>query len=171
MDAEIAVVASGHFRGAIQAGTLTFGDLDKACISSANPFLSNVTGKQLWEALESGLDPDLNQVKHHGLRGSPVGIPQISGMVVEFDPDEKPNQRIRQVYIQGQALNLDKSYRVAHTDFESFPEIGYLEIEDKQTISVEVPTILGEVLADYVREHSPLSEPARGRWVEVAHRR
>ena len=43
-------------------------------------------GAQIRQALERGLDPATCELKHHAYRGTPIGIPQVSGLTVEFDP-------------------------------------------------------------------------------------
>ncbi len=168
MAAEVAMVSSGQFHRALAAGTLTLGQLDAACFSTANPWLSEVRGEQLLEALERGLNPAITQVKHPGYRGAPVGFPQISGLLVEYDSSATVRPRVRRVVVQGQLIEPDRLYRLAHTDAETMPEVGYLVLEDGQTLEHEVPTILREVIAEYVRQHSPVPEPQRGRWLPTS---
>jgi 5'-nucleotidase len=168
MDADIAMVASGQFRRPLEAGTLTLGQLDAACFSTANPWLSEVRGDQILEALERGLDPAITQVKHPSYRGAPIGIPQISGMLIDYAINAATKPRVRRVLIQGHPIDPDRCYRLAHTDAESMPEVGYLVLDDGQIRVQEVPTILKEVIADYVRRHSPLPSPQRGRWMPIS---
>jgi len=168
MSAEIAMVSSGQFRHALEAGILTLGQLDAACFSTANPWLSEVRGDQILDALERGLDPSITQAKPPSYRGTPIGIPQISGMLVEYDSNALGEPRVRRAIIQGQIVEPNRLYRLAHTDAETMPEVGYLELDDGQTIEQEVPTILREVIADYVRLHSPLPVPQRGRWISTS---
>jgi 5'-nucleotidase len=168
MNADIAIVSGGQFHRALEAGNLTLGQLDAACFSTANPWLSEIRGDQILKALERGLDPSINKIEHPSYRGTPVGIPQISGMVVHYDSKASRVPRVRRVLIQGQPVELDRHYRVAHTDAETMSEIGYLMLESGQTIKQEVPTILREVIADYVRDHSPVPLPERGRWIPIS---
>lgn len=168
MRADIAIVSSGQFRQALESGILTLGQLDAACFSTANPWLSEVRGDQILEALERGLEPSITKVKHPSYRGAPIGIPQISGMLVHYDSNALGEPRVRRVLIQGQQVEPNRLYRLAHTDAETMSEVGYLALDDGQTIKQEVPTILREVIADYVRLHSPLPVPQRGRWISVS---
>jgi 2',3'-cyclic-nucleotide 2'-phosphodiesterase (5'-nucleotidase family) len=168
MRSDIAMVSSGQFRQPLQAGTLTLGQLDAACFSTANPWLSDVRGEQILEALVRGLDPSISEVKHPSYRGAPIGIPQISGMRVYYDSKAPGEPRVRRVDIQGKPIEPDQIYRLAHTDAETMPEVGYLVLDVGQTVEQEVPTILREVIADYVRGHSPLSAPQRGRWILIS---
>jgi len=167
MGAERAIVCSGMFHADLPAGMLTLGQLDAACFSTANPYVSEVTGAQIQAALEKGLDPAISENMHHSFRGVPVGIPQISGMRVEYNPDAEPGRRVRRIEIAGRPLEPHRTYRLAHTDAETIPNIGYLTLEEGQPSQSEMPTILREVIEDYVRAHSPLPSPAAGRWVQV----
>jgi 2',3'-cyclic-nucleotide 2'-phosphodiesterase (5'-nucleotidase family) len=167
MDAEAALVASGMFHQGLPAGVVTLGQLDRASFSSANPAVTRVRGSQILAALERGLDPAISQPKHKGFRGTPMGIPQISGMVVEYDADAEVGQRVRHVLVQGEPLDLERVYRVAHTDAEIIPEFGYLLLGEGQEPRYEVPTILREAMEAYIQGHSPVPPPESGRWVRV----
>ena len=167
MQADAAMVASGQFHAGLPAGNVTYGDLDQACFSSANPTMSEVSGARILQALERGLDLELARYEHHGFRGTPVGTPQISGMQVIFNPQAAPEQRVKKVTIGKSPLDLQKSYRLAHTDAELSPEAGYLTLGENQHSDYEVPTILPEVLEDYIRKHSPVSKPETQRWIKI----
>ncbi len=75
--------------------------------------------------------------------------------------------RIKQVHISGKPLQLEQIYRVAHTDAETNPDVGYLVLDKDQSTEHEVPTILREALAEYLQTKSPFPEPARGRWKQL----
>jgi len=167
MNADIALLASGLFHAPIARGKLTFGGLDAACFSTANPYLSEVRGTQILEALERGLNSSISKFELRGLRGPPMGIPQVSGMVVEYSGNPESNPRVQRVLVNGDPLDLNHFYRVAHTDVEIVPDVGYLVLQDNQILSIEVPTILREVLADYIRDHSPVKLPLERRWILV----
>jgi 2',3'-cyclic-nucleotide 2'-phosphodiesterase (5'-nucleotidase family) len=165
--AEIAIVSSGLFHKGLESGTLTFGALDGACFTAANPCVTEMRGEQIIWSLERGLDPAVSQTKHQGFRGTPVGIPQIGGMVVEYDPGGNARPRVQRVVVQGTPLDLKRLYRVAHTDAETIPEIAYFSLEDGQKTTSEAPIILREVIEAYVRRHSPVPLPEGERWRPV----
>jgi len=166
MGAEAALVASGQFHAGLPAGEVTLGDLDRACFSSANPGVTSVRGDQIRRALERGLDDDFAQTTASGFRGTPVGRPQISGLRVRYAPGAAPGSRVKEVWINGEPLEASRTYLLAHTDAEISPNIGYLELEEHQIPRFEVPTILREVIADYLELHTPVSLEM-GRWEEL----
>jgi len=165
--AEAAIVSSGLFHQGLPAGTITLGQLDAACFTTANPFLTEVRGTQIVTALERGLDPAISRFKHHGFRGTPIGIPQISGMMVEYDPDAEVGRRVQRVMVQGKPIDPNRLYCLAHTDAETMSKVGYLVLDRGQSTEQEVPTIVREVIEDYVRRHSPVPQPMQGRWLSI----
>lgn len=167
MDAEAAILMSGLFHTGLPAGTITLGDLVAACFSTANPYVSEVRGAQIVQALEWGLMPERAQYHHHGFRGTPIGTPQISGLTVYYDPDAPDGERVRRVLVNGKPLEPERVYRVAHTDAELMREYGYLVQSELVRSEGEVPTIVNEVIMDYLRDHSPLPPLERGRCVRV----
>lgn len=167
MHADAAILMSGQFHAGLPAGMITLGDLVTACFSSANPYVSELRGAQIVKALERGLMPSHNTYYHHSLRGTPVGIPQISGLTVWYDPDAGDGARVQRVLINGLPIEAERFYRVAHSDAEWIREHGYLVPSETEHFEGEVPTIVNEVLADYLRIHTPLSPPATGRWVQT----
>ena len=167
MNGEIAIVASGMFHKPLPGGTVTLGMLDAASFSSANPGVTLVTGREILAALEKGLDPAFTEQTPKAFRGTPIGMPQISGMIVEYDPERAVGQRVACVLVQGAPLEPERAYRLAHTDAEVAEKIGYMALAEGQSAQYEVPTILREVMEDYIQRRSPVPMPDGGRWVRV----
>jgi 5'-nucleotidase len=167
LDADVAIIASGQFHHSLSAGTVRFGQLDAACFSSANPCLTVATGRQIIHALERGLDPAINQYQHTGFRGTPIGIPQISGLKIWYDDKAPVGEKVTKVYVSDEPIDPGRTYRLAHTDAETMGEYGYLLLEDGQSTQHEVPTIIREAIEDYLHTHSPVPQPVGGRWNPV----
>lgn len=164
MGADLALLASGQFQRGLPAGEIILRQLHETTFSTASPAVTVLSGRQILEALERGLEPSVNRYSHHGLRGTPFGIPQVSGIQVWYNPEPKAGRRVRHIRVGNEILLPDHLYRVAHTDAELMPE-AYIKPDDGQTTSYEVPTILVEVLLDYLRQYSPLSRAAGSRWI------
>jgi 5'-nucleotidase len=165
--AEAAMLSSGVLQSGLSAGGVTLGQLDAVCLSSASPFLTEVRGEQLLAALERGLDPAITRDRRLETGRLPPGIPQISGLVVEYDPAAAVGGRVRRVTVQGEALDPGRIYRVAHTGTEIHPEVGYLVVEEGRRTVHEGSAMLRQVLEAYLRRHSPVSAPRLGRWLCV----
>lgn len=150
MGAECAILTSGLFHSGLPAGVITLGMLDAACFTTANPQLSQVRGEQLRAAVERALDPDLVHATLKMFRGTPVGLPAFAGMQVVWN-----ESGVQSLTVQGQPLDAARLYRVAHTDAEvkeGPSRHGYLELEPGQLLHTEVPTILREVVEEYLRQ-------------------
>ncbi len=165
MNAEAALLCSGNLRAGLPAGLITQREINAASISTANPFLTQVSGAQILAALERSLDPAMTTPLAHGLRGTPWGILQISGMRVEFDPSRPLGERVLAVSVGSEPLDPGRTYGLAHTDAETSSEHCFLAVDPDQPSTHDIPTIVPEVLAGYVRRHSPAPAPALGRWI------
>jgi hypothetical protein len=60
-------------------------------------------------------------------------------------------------------INLQATYRVATTDYELMPQLGYFPDLDLTTVEYDAPWILREVLHDHFRHFKPLTPGTRPR--------
>jgi hypothetical protein len=88
----------------------------------------------------------------NGLRGAPIGMPHVSGMTVRYNP-ARPDAL--EAEINREPLQPERLYRVAASDMELSDFIGYLTLPH-ESVTYELPTIMSEVLEDYLALHSPL---------------
>ncbi|MBB6482388.1 bifunctional metallophosphatase/5'-nucleotidase [Spirochaeta isovalerica] len=161
---ELALVAAGNLQKPISKGEITRADLNRACFSTANPCVSTMTGSAILESLEKGLDENLNRFYHHGLRGAPIGIPQISGMRVEADLSLKKGNRIKSVEIRGVPLDENKTYRIAHTDLESNKRLGFFPDTGHSLEAIDREIFLGDVIAGHLEESGLVNLTGENRW-------
>lgn len=157
--AEIAFVLAGLWETGLDAGSLTQGALYSANRSSANPAKVELTGGQIEQFLRAGLNPENAAKSPHALRGRKMGLPHVAGMTVHYDPS---NLDTLEVHVSGTPLEKERKYIAAATDFEFSDIAGCLVLPDEQ-VEYEVPTIMPEVLEDYIMKHSPLQRPTDGR--------
>lgn len=151
---DLAIVAGGNLSRGIDKGEITMADLNRACFSTANPCISRISGKTLRQSLEKGLTDDLRNFYHHGLRGAPIGIPQISGLSVRAELSEMEGKRIKGMTISGKPVDESKMYTIAHTDLENHRKLGYFPDSGHQLKEVQNDIFLKDVLVDYL-EHFP----------------
>jgi hypothetical protein len=142
----------------LESGTLTQGTLFTAIRSTANPAKVQLTGEQILRFFQEALKPENAARKLHPLRGRAVGMPHVAGACVTYHED----LGVIEVEINGKSLERDRTYTVASTDMEFADFINYLVIPFAQ-IEFEVPTIMPEVLEDYITKHSPIQPPQAGR--------
>ena len=155
--AQLALVL-GHWQNGLEAGPLAQGTLFSASRSTANPARVELTGAQILQFLQEALKPENMARKIRPLRGRAVGMPHVAGARVRYTKDLEAIE----VEINRQPLNETQTYIVAATDMEFADYMGYLVIPFEQ-IQFEVPTIMPEVLEEYIASHSPISRPTAGR--------
>ena len=108
--ADVAIVNAGGIRSdrVLPAGPLTrrnlielhpFGNI--VCMVSTN-------GRILLEALNAGVTK---------LPAAAGQFPQVSGLAMRVDPSRPPGERVRDVRVQGEPLDVRKTYTVAVPDF------------------------------------------------------
>jgi 2',3'-cyclic-nucleotide 2'-phosphodiesterase (5'-nucleotidase family) len=149
---QIALILSGHWTTGLDKGVLTRGALYAAIRSTANPARLVLRGRQIREFLQKALEPENAARKLHALRGSAVGMPHVAGIRISYDPKDTNSLEIS---IEGDLLIDDNAYIIASTDMEFSEYIDYLVIPDEQ-IEFEIPTIMPEVLEDYIRQRSTI---------------
>jgi 5'-nucleotidase len=160
-NAQIAMTVAGHWTTGLEVGPLTLGALNSAIRSPANPAEVSVTGAQIAGFLQAALRPENASRQLRVLRGVAVGMPHVAGMRVRYDP---ASFNLVEAHVGGEPLQPDRRYVVAATDLEFYDFLGYLVIPAEQ-IRFEVPTIMPEVLGDYIAQRSPLGAPGVDRIV------
>jgi 2',3'-cyclic-nucleotide 2'-phosphodiesterase (5'-nucleotidase family) len=168
MKADVAVIISGQLVTGLPSGPITFGDVNRASVITANPQRTRVHGAEILAALERGTSPGLVSARPTGLRGQPVGWPQISGMAVEWDPQAPDGHRIRRAWVGEELLDPDRTYLMAHSDAETMRDFALFLLDEGRATETEIPTVTSEVLEDYLRRHSPVTVPPGGRWRRVS---
>ena len=154
-DAQISFVLAGHWETGLEDGPLTQGALFTANRSTANPAWVKLTGNQIKQFLREASKPENAERKIHALRGRAVGMPHFAGVKIHRNTNGLESFEVE---FQGKPIEDNEPYLVASTDMEFSDYIGYLVIPF-ETMEFEVPTIMPEVLEDYIKKHTPLSPP------------
>lgn len=157
--AQVALSVPGHWTCGLEAGLVTQGSLYAAMRSTGNPARVEMTGSQIEQTICKALRPESAQRKIMPLRGNPVGMLHIAGIEV-VDGDLSANKL--SVMMNGKPIDEDGTYIVATSDLEISEYLDYCVIPPEEA-EYEVPTILPEVLEDYLRRHSPMPAPKPGR--------
>jgi 2',3'-cyclic-nucleotide 2'-phosphodiesterase (5'-nucleotidase family) len=141
MRAEVAVVtAAAAFSEPLAAGLLTRGALYEACPSPAVAGVVELTGAQLREIVEKGLDAEFATDTPRAFRGRPRGLMHLSGAEL----------RDSELLVGGEPLDDARAYRVAGTDWELDVYGGYAKPEWGLRVEYDMPYILREVVEDAV---------------------
>lgn len=169
--ADAALCQPTHLLAGMPAGTVTLKRIYRACKSPGNPAWRQMTGAQLLEMLDLGLATERARRIAPWGRGRPNGRIAVSGVTATYDEHAPTGQRLTDVLISGEPLDPQRRYTVAGSDaemtslaWEDSDHSSLLSFElSEDDVTYEVPTVLREVLEDYVREHSPVKPPAVGR--------
>jgi 5'-nucleotidase/UDP-sugar diphosphatase len=157
VQARVALISGGGIRASIPAGDVSLGSAIN--VLPFNDYLATVdiSGSQLMSALENGV----SRVEQGDGR-----FPQVAGLRFTWDPEASPGSRIRSVEtrtINGyQPLDPGASYRIVLNNFDAGGGDGYTEFTQGQN-AITLGYVDYEVLADYIKSHSPLNPAVEGR--------
>ena len=146
--AEVAfVTAAMSVTEALPAGPLKRITLWEACSSSANPGVVELTGAQLLHIVERGLDPVFAAERPRSHRGQPRGLMHLSGA----------SMHAGQLYVGKEAVEPERVYKVASSDWELGAGGGYAEAGWDLKPAYEVQTIMHDIIEDYLKGKGPVA--------------
>jgi 2',3'-cyclic-nucleotide 2'-phosphodiesterase (5'-nucleotidase family) len=130
MGAEVGLATSAVVLDeALPPGPLRRGALWEVCHSTANPALTELTGAQLLQMLERGNEPAFVQTTSGPLRGKPRGPLHVAGPT---------------------AIDPDRTYAVAATDFELERYGELVGAEWRLDVRYDYPTIIREAVEEHL---------------------
>ncbi|MEA3313393.1 MAG: 5'-nucleotidase C-terminal domain-containing protein [Caldisericota bacterium] len=177
---KIAVTNGGGIRG---DKIYPKGEITTATITEMHPFgnsivVVNLTGAQLKEVLERGAAAlrSVNDPRDPSTIGSGSFL-QIAGLKITIDISKTPQQlssdntsivvpgeRVTEVLVNGEPLNMDKIYEVAVNDFIAAGGDGYLTLKNLPDADKDFTYVyLTDALSRYIENHTPISPEVEGR--------
>ncbi|KAK0622056.1 Metallo-dependent phosphatase-like protein [Bombardia bombarda] len=157
--ADCAIMAAGTIRGdqIYAPGPIRVKDVTD-CFPFEDPVVViKVTGKALWEALESGVS------LYPALEGR---FPQVSNIVFKFDPSKSPGSRVVSVAVGGAPVDLDKTYILSTRGYMARGRDGYTSLLVKseggaceEVVSEENGILISMMLRQYF-----MALKVMGRW-------
>ena len=155
--ADVAVVNSGGIRGdrIYPAGPIT-----RRTVIAMQPFGNvlceiAIPGRALLAALNAAVSK---------LPSSEGRFPQVSGMTLRVDMNAPADNRVRDVRVAGQPLDLGKTYLVATTDYQLRGGDGYDAFTGQRVIvDPESGQILSTVLERYISARREVNPAVEGR--------
>lgn len=140
ISADVALTNGGGIRATISEGDITVGD-----ILTAFPFTNfvvgiEVTGQDIKDALEHGVDS----------APEPAGkFPHVSGMTFKYDSSKPAGERVTEVLVKGEKLDLEKTYKLATNDFVSIGGDDYKMFAGKTKFAENA--LLSDVLIEKIK--------------------
>jgi 5'-nucleotidase/UDP-sugar diphosphatase len=173
--ADITLINGGGIRTSIKKGVVRVKDVYSVLPFDNYIVAIKLTGKQIREALEHGVS---------GVEEEEGRFPQVSGLAFKYSPSKKRGARIKEIFVAGRPIQLDKDYVVATNDFLAAGGDGYRAfgeaIQSSRNFSILGGMIKGEkvvysesgrwlrdVVAGYIREKKKIAPKVEGRIVEI----
>ena len=138
--ADVALTNGGGIRTSVDVGEITYGELNAVLPFGNIVTKIQVTGKQIVDALEHGTS---------AVPGASGGFPQVSGITYEIHSYLTEN-RVKNVKINGENVDLNKTYTLATNDFTAVGGDGYDMF--KNTPKLGEYTALDEALVAYIKQ-------------------
>ena len=137
---DIAIVNGGNLRANLPKGDVTKGDVIAILPFGDSLFVAEIKGSVVREMLEYSVSyyPDMFG-----------GFLDVSGMNFSFDPTKPVGQRVAEIFVNGQPLDLNKTYTIAMTYFQVAGGDGYDMLKDLRIVG-GVGTCDG-ILARYLK--------------------
>lgn len=145
-DADVAITNGGGIRASINEGDITKGEVFTVLPFGNRVFTVNVTGAQLKAALE------------HAVSGYPAqkgNFAQVSGLTFTFDASKPAYERVVEVKVAGEALDLDRMYKLATNDFMAAGGDGYTMLAEGVD-PVDTGISMFEYVMEYMQNNSPV---------------
>ncbi|GGE07554.1 putative metallophosphoesterase YunD [Marinithermofilum abyssi] len=163
--ADIALVNAGQLLDGLDAGPVSLGRLHEICPHPINPCRINLKGRQIRALLETSLQPEVQQmeIKGFGFRGKRLGMLNVAGMEVVYEPTGVAGQQVREVTIEGKVMEDEAVYSVASIDMFTFG-IGYPEVQNGTDLRYFLPEFLRNVLAWHLGQPESVALAYRTRW-------
>ena len=155
--ADVAFSNGGGIRASIEVGDITKGDI-ATVLPFGNALVTfEITGQEIIDALEIGAS-DYPEPKGAFL--------QISGASYEIDTSAEYGERIKNVMVDGEPIDLEKSYLIATNDFLAAGGDGYTMFSDAELIA-EL-NALSEIVIEYIQDMGVVEMDIEGRITEYA---
>ena len=172
--ADVTIINGGGIRTSIKKG-----EVKVSHVYSVLPFDNYIvaiklTGRQIKETLEHGVSGEEGAGR----------FPQVSGIKFTYSRSAKPGSRIKEVFISGKPLELDREYSVATNDFLAAGGDGYKAFGDavksSKDFSITGGALKGEklvyndssrylrdVVIEYIKEKKKIAPKVEGRIKEI----
>lgn len=150
--ADIAMTNGGGIRASMAQGDLTRGDIVKAFPFGNIIETVRIKGSAVKAMLELGTDA------YPELKG---GFPHVAGMTYTIDLNKPVGDRIVDILVGGQPLDMEKEYILATNDFLAAGGDGYTMLAEAP--SVRTYMAMDEALLEYIKSRGVISPAVEGR--------
>ncbi|QKG93783.1 5'-nucleotidase C-terminal domain-containing protein [Halorubrum salinarum] len=164
VDADAAITNAGGIRSdsVYGPGEITGGDIFNTLPFPNTVISLELTGEELVETLESQV---VTLESETGQNFGEEISQQTSGLRFEWVPHDDADELIRDVYVDGEPLDLEETYEVAVNSFIANGGSGY-PLADKP-VAEETGELQAETVVNYLQERETIAPTVEGRMQRV----
>ncbi len=152
---DVAIHNSGGIRANLPQGDVTYRDCYNIDALSNTAVTMEMTGKQIIDALEIGVNG------HHA-------IFQLSGLRLKYSSRKPIGERVQEVTLSdGTPIDRQEYYTVVTNSFLAAGGGEYTIFKEARNIQDSFH-YLRNIIAEYVKQHSPVEKKIEGRIIDVA---
>lgn len=167
---DIAIINSGQLLQSLLPGSITQEMILELCPSPINPCRMRLAGRHILDAVEQSLlvENCRKRIQGFGFRGSVLGHLCLDGIIVYYDPEAPPMQKVKRLLVGNEQvpLELDRLYSVGTLDMFTFG-IGYPSLKEGVDIEYYLPEFIRDVLTAQLRDQNELKRSFRPRWFPI----
>lgn len=152
--ADVVITNGGGIRASIEVGDITLGNAFEVFPFGNTLVTIEVTGATIKAALEHGVDA------YPEVAGK---FPHVAGMTYKIDPSKEAGNRVVEILVNGEEIDLEKTYALATNDFMASGGDGY-EMFIGAPVLME-HGLLYETVVDYIKELGEVAYEVEGRIV------
>jgi len=165
---QIALTNGGGIRASIQAGDVSLGDVLEVLPFGNTVATFELTGADVWVALENGVSRAENPENEGTGR-----FPQVSGLRFAWNPNQPAGSRVVSVEVQNpdgtySPLDLTATYKVAANDFIRGGGDDYSVFAENAIDPYDYGPVLADAVAEYISAQSPVAPAVEGRISQTA---
>ena len=184
---DIAVANGGGIRGdrVYSKGRITTKTLQQMHPFGNTIVIVKLTGAQVKEVLERGAAALAAQGDARAKSSMPPSgaFLQVSGVTFKIDLSKNPQildseskptgitvhgNRVRDIYINGSPLNMNRVYKLGIGSFNAAGGDGYIMIKNLPAdLKYDTAITIPQVLEEYIRSHSPIEPGVEGRIIII----
>jgi 5'-nucleotidase / UDP-sugar diphosphatase len=150
--ADVALTNGGGIRASIPKGKITKGQVIDVLPFGNYVVTKKVTGADLKAALEHGTSDYPN---------SKGAFPHVSGVTFEIDINASAGNRVKNLKVGEEPVDLSKEYVLATNDFMAIGGDDYTMLADGELLNEYAA--LDEILIAYIQENSPVNPTIENR--------
>ncbi len=136
---DAAIINGGGIRTGIKKGEIRVKDVYSVLPFNNYIVAIKMSGAKIKEALEHGVS---------AIEESAGRFPQVSGITFSYEPKAERGNRIREIFIRGQPIELNREYMVATNDFLVAGGDGYTAFGETIKSSKDYEIIGGVIKAE-----------------------